>query len=200
MPDADVEIEVEYYTDTELLDMGEAVELTKTAEGEWTLAEMPAFDLELEIEYETGLALNEVDDNTATLGEWDGYEADVTLTRTLQTGGWNTFAVPFGLDIPDGWRVKQLASSGYDAGTFTLTFEEALSIEAGKPYLVKVTSAVENPTFEDVIISNTALDTKTETAAVDFVRPSSPAPRAMKATQMPSSSSMAVTLCPILRW
>jgi len=40
IPDADVEIEVEYYTDEELYEEG--VELTKTADGEWTLAAMPA--------------------------------------------------------------------------------------------------------------------------------------------------------------
>ena len=47
MPSADVELEVEYYTDAELLEMGEAVELTKTADGVWTLAAMPECDIEL---------------------------------------------------------------------------------------------------------------------------------------------------------
>ena len=59
---------------------------------------MPAFDIELEVEYETDLPLDEATDNTATLEEWDGYEADVTLTRTLVAGSWNTLAVPFSID------------------------------------------------------------------------------------------------------
>ena len=87
MPAADVELEVEYYTDEEWLDMGEALELTKVANGEWTLAAMPAFDVELEVEYETAQALDEATDNGDALAEWNSYEADVTLTRTLQTGG-----------------------------------------------------------------------------------------------------------------
>ena len=53
MPSADMELEVEYYTDAELLEMGEAVELTKTADGVWTLAAMPECDIELIVEYET---------------------------------------------------------------------------------------------------------------------------------------------------
>ncbi len=39
-------------TDAELLEMGEAVELTKTADGVWTLAAMPECDIELIVEYE----------------------------------------------------------------------------------------------------------------------------------------------------
>jgi len=141
MPDADVELEVEYYTDEELAEMEEAaftagVELTKASNGEWTLAEMPGFDIELEMEYETELALNETTDNTATLDEWDGYEADVTLTRTLQAGGYNTLAVPFNMAIPEGWTVKELNTASIAGQVLTLNFADATTIEAGKPYLV----------------------------------------------------------------
>ena len=57
MPDADVELEVTYYTDEELAEMEEAaftagVELTDNGDGTWTLENMPNFDIELEIEYE----------------------------------------------------------------------------------------------------------------------------------------------------
>ena len=172
MPDADVELEVTYYTDEELAAMEEAaftagVELTKASNGEWTLAEMPGFDIELEVEYETDLALNEVDDNTAALAEWNGYEADVTLTRTLQTGSYNTFALPFSAAIPTGWTVKELSSATLEGQTLTLNFQDATSIEAGKPYLVKVTDAAVNPPFDGVIISKDAVPyTSTN---VDFI-------------------------------
>ena len=131
---------------------------------EWVL-DVPDYDVELEVEYETDLALNEVDDNTEKLTEWNGYEADVTLTRTLQAGGWNTFAVPFGLDIPAGWTVKKLTETAYDEGTkaLTLTFGDATSIEAGKPYLVKVGAKVENPTFSNVEVKNTTVEAGTVT-------------------------------------
>ena len=147
----------------------EGVELTKNPDGTWTLAATPAFDVELEVEYETALALSETTDNSAALTEWDGYEADVTLTRTLQAGGWNTFAVPFGLDIPDGWTVKELTSATFADGTLTLNFDNAASIEAGKPYLVKVAANTDLSTapFTGAIVSKDAQPfTSTD---VDFI-------------------------------
>ena len=122
-----------------------------------------------DIEMVYDLALDETTDNTAKLTDWNDIKADVTLTRTLQSGGWNTFCVPFNLDTPTGWTVKELTASEFNSSTgeLTLTFADAASIEAGKPYLVKVTSTVANPTFEGVTISNST--TTTETASADFV-------------------------------
>ncbi|MBR2113864.1 MAG: hypothetical protein IJ929_04245 [Prevotella sp.] len=174
MPEYDVELEVTYYTDEEVAAMEEAayttgVELTKTGDGEWTLAATPEFDVELEVEYETALALNETDDNSAKLTEWNGYEADVTLTRTLTAGSWNTFAVPFnvnaatlaGLKLAKDVTVKELTSASFANGKLTLNFADAASIEAGKPYLVKVTSDFDLSTiaFPGAIVSKTAVPT-----------------------------------------
>jgi len=119
---------------------------------------MPDYDVELEVEYETELALSETTDNSAALTEWDGYEADVTMTRTLATGSWNTFAAPFSTAIPEGWTVKELTSATFSNGTLNLTFADASSIEAGKPYLVKVaanTNLSEAP-FTGAIVSKDA--------------------------------------------
>jgi hypothetical protein len=134
------------------------VELTDNGDGTWTLASMPAFDIELEVEYETALALSETTDNSAALTEWDGYEADVTMTRTLATGSWNTFAAPFSTAIPEGWTVKELSSATFADGTLTLNFATAASIEAGKPYLVKVAATTDLSTapFTGVIVSKDA--------------------------------------------
>ncbi len=87
--------------------------------------------------------------------------------RTLQTGGWNTFCVPFDLATPTGWTVKELTGSSLADGTLTLTFATASSIEAGKPYLVKVTSAVANPTYSGVTIAGSTITT--EATCADFV-------------------------------
>jgi len=107
-------------------------------------------------------------DNQAWLTENDGQVYEITLTRTLKAGGWNTFCAPFSTATPDGWTVKELTGTTYEAGTLTLTFGDAENgIEAGKPYLVKVTANVENPTFNGVTISNTT--TTTEKTYVDFV-------------------------------
>lgn len=117
------------------------------------------------------LALSEAADNATAISEAavSGKTYAVTLTRTLQQGGWNTFCVPFDLATPTGWTVKALTASEFNSGTgeLTLTFADAASIEAGKPYLVKVTSTVANPTFEGVTITDGT--TTTETASADFV-------------------------------
>ena len=73
-----------------------SVTVTEITKNQWQFL-MPAYDVELEVEYDTELALNEVDDNAAKLDEWNGYEADVTLTRTLTAGVWNTLALPFSI-------------------------------------------------------------------------------------------------------
>ena len=75
MPDADVELEVTYYTDEELAEMEEAaftagVELTDNGDGTWTLTEMPSFDIELEVEYE--------DETTAIISIKNGQVDSVT--------------------------------------------------------------------------------------------------------------------------
>ena len=137
----------------------EQVTVTKTANNnEWTLT-MPASDVELQVEYETALALSETTDNANALTEWNGCEADVTLTRTLQAGSYNTFAVPFSMTIPSGWTVKELSSASFSEGVLTLNFANASSIEAGKPYLVKVsaTTDLSSAPFTGVTVSKDAV-------------------------------------------
>ena len=114
--------------------------------------------------------LQETTDNSTWLSGNSG-PADIRLSRTLQTGGWNTFCSPFNISETDltamGITAKTLASSEFDKGQLTLNFADATSIEAGKPYLVKVNSPVQNPTFEGVTtVSST---TTTETTYADFV-------------------------------
>ncbi len=108
-------------------------------------------------------------DNQAWLTENDGQVYEITLTRTLQAGGWNTFCAPFSTATPSGWTVKELTGSEFNSttGELTLNFGNAASIEAGKPYLVKVTATVVNPVFEGVTVSSTT--TTTEKTAVDFI-------------------------------
>lgn len=120
------------------------------------------------------LTLDEEQDNSQTLADNDGKTANVTLKRTLQTGSYNTFSVPF--DIPaDKYSdymlsgVKKLTYSEFDSttGVLSLTFDDATAIEPGKPYLVKVSEKVENPVFNGVTISSTP--TTTVTTVVDFI-------------------------------
>ena len=119
----------------------------------------------------TYFTLADSKDNSSTLTTYNDNKkkVDVTLKRTLQTSGWNTFCAPFSIAKPSGWTLKKLTGSSFDnsTGILTLNFEDANSIEVGKPYLVRVAANVENPTFESVIITNGT--TTTETTNADFV-------------------------------
>ena len=115
------------------------------------------------------IRLDEEQDNSQTLADNNGTKANVTLTRTLQTGGYNTFAVPFSMAKPEGWTVKELSSASFTDGVLALTFSNASSIVAGKPYLVKVSTATDlsASAFTDVTISKDAVPfTSTN---VDFI-------------------------------
>lgn len=119
---------------------------------------------------DNSITLDEATDNSSWLTTNNGQAYCVTLTRTLGATGYNSFCVPFNIPAAN-WasynitEVKKLESSSLVGESMTLTFsDETTKIEAGKPYLVKVSSEVENPTFDDVIISSTTTITETEYA------------------------------------
>ena len=125
-----------------------AIPVTDLGNNTWEFT-MPDYAVVANIEYDTDLELQEENVNTTVLADWDGYEADVTLKRTLKAGSWNTFAIPY--DISTGFlnilknyygitAVKELTDASLTDGTLNLTFDNATRIEAGKPYLVMVES------------------------------------------------------------
>ena len=69
---------------------------------------MPAYDVE--VSTELWYRLKEDADNSSDLKA----KTNVFLERTLQTGGWNTFSVPFDINIQSGWTVKKLTGSDFD--------------------------------------------------------------------------------------
>lgn len=127
---------------------------------------------------ENTATLSQATDNSSFISTNNGLVYDITLGRTMNAGGWNTFCVPFDISsemiasvFGSGTEVRELGSSVFDEGTkaLTLNFAEATSIQAGKPYLVYLGSGlnVVNPTFEDVtIVSGT---TTTETTYANFM-------------------------------
>lgn len=86
----------------------------------------------------------------ATTKPQPGLFTDVTLNRTLRKDYWNTFSVPFDAVIPEGWTVMEFKS----ADNNVISFSEASSLEAGKPYLVKPENDVTNPVFENVVVES----------------------------------------------
>jgi hypothetical protein len=130
---------------------------------------MPAYDVE--VSTELWYKLEEDADNSSALKA----KTDVFLERTLQTGGWNTFSVPFDINpIPTGWTVKKLSTSDFNTTTKVLTLnftDETTKIAAGVPYLISVESAydftADGHEFSGVTQNYTANTTSTTYA--DFV-------------------------------
>ena len=104
----------------------------------------------------------------------DIYNVNPTVTKSMTAGVWNTFVVPFDMAIPSGWTVKE--PTAFDGST--LTFGDASSIVAGKPYIVKPTEAVTSFSATGVTLkkdlNNTTLGDLTMTgtyeqiAAIDY--------------------------------
>ena len=117
--------------------------------------------------------LDKTDPHTKTISELDEKsqfsqfsDVNVTLTRTLKSGSWNTFCVPFNvsesmLTSVFGTDCKLREFTSMDEDGKTLKFTEAKKIEAGKPYLLNPAHDVTNPTFSNVALSDTKAQTVT---------------------------------------
>ena len=114
-------------------------------------------------------------DNSSIVTAFDGLmNAKVELSgRTLNKDKWNTLCVPFTISNPaavfgTGVKVKTLSGYTNDGTTVTISFTDAATIEAGKPYIVMLPSGADdmvNPQFSGVTISNAALQGITAGAA-----------------------------------
>ena len=82
--------------------------------------------------------------------------ATVRLVRSLSKDYWNTFTIPFNLNIAEA-RIREYSGL---SGT-TMLFDAAENIEAGKPYLITPAEDIVNPTFTDVTLKATAAQTIT---------------------------------------
>lgn len=86
-------------------------------------------------------------------------DVDVQLKRTLSPEYWNTFCVPFTISAD---VIKEKFGEGTQVCTFgsmegtVMNFAHSTSIEAGKPYIVKPTKEVVDPTFTGVNIEAVA--------------------------------------------
>jgi hypothetical protein len=121
---------------------------------------------------EIAVTLDETEENATVLEALDRQTCTVTLQRTLAAGSWNTFAVPFAVGAETlsalGFSaVKALESTTFEGETLTLNFTDAESVEAGKPYLVKVAADVTNPVFDGAVVSKEP--TPTVTTYADFI-------------------------------
>ncbi len=139
---------------------------------------MPAQDVEVT----TALyyRLKEGADNTAIYTELGSTSpVDVFLERLLVAGEWNTIALPFDIAEADmetvfgtGYTLKRLNGADMVGDIPMLHFEDATSIEAGKPYLIMVDAAVDlsavGKEFEGVTL-NTKTTSVINFDAVEFI-------------------------------
>lgn len=104
----------------------------------------------------TPLTLNDETDNSKLLTSNNEQQTTVKLSRKLLANQWNTFCVPFGIDIADG-KINGIEASVMEYAQTTgntMEFKEATKIEAGKAYLVKPSADITDPQFDNVTIKN----------------------------------------------
>ena len=141
-----------------------APEVTWNASTKTGTFTMPAYDVEVQVEYYDELNDGDEDDNTALLASLDGETTDIYLNRTLAKEKWYTLCLPFNVDLTaegplKGVVAKTLSSVENDGSTVTLTFGDAVStLAAGTPYIVRLPEGtlvdeLTDPLFEGVTIS-----------------------------------------------
>ena len=151
------------------------------------LAAEPWSNAKLDIQLSDNLVISDNNTKNSTLlANCSTYvEKPITLqlNRTLVGGGeqYNTFCSPIALtkaQLNDA-DIRKLEESSLSGNELTLTFSSSSldAIEAGKPYLVKPSSELENPTFTNIAPSSlVSTTTNTETEFVDFIGVLAPTP------------------------
>ena len=125
----------------------------------WTLntdAAYPVLTTFASVAAHKGVTLEAENDNASKIKTANNAISDVSLTRTLEANIWNTFCVPFAFEVEKsalaGAKVKEFDK--IDDGSTTMYMKDATYILPGRPYLVKPTTTIENPTFSAVAIDN----------------------------------------------
>ena len=123
--------------------------------------------------------LDEGADNASTITNNQG-SGMVTLTRTLGAGYWNTLCLPFDITKASfeeatgaNTDIQTLASVNNGVFRFDDIAADA-TIEAGTPFIVKVSRQVTNPQFRNVVITDTGAKAMPENESYQFVGTYSP--------------------------
>lgn len=119
-----------------------------------------AYISKIEIVALSSITLDEnADDTNTKIKANNGKTQDVTLTRSLKAGVWNTICLPF--DVTADQVESVLKATGNvkefdrdDKATATIYFKPATEIKAGVPYLIKPTEDATVLNFKDVTINN----------------------------------------------
>ena len=103
------------------------------------------------------VSLSESTDNAAVISSNNGKTVDVSLSRTLVADKWNTFCVPFDIDLTDGKlngvEVRVMEFMSVDSNI--MCFGATTNIKAGEAYLIKpLNESITNPILPNVTISS----------------------------------------------
>lgn len=103
------------------------------------------------------VSLSESSDNAAVISSNNGKTVDVSLSRTLVADKWNTFCVPFDIDLTDGKlngvEVRVMEFLSVDSNI--MCFGTTNKINAGEAYLIKpLNESITNPILPNVTISS----------------------------------------------
>lgn len=101
--------------------------------------------------------MSESTDNAAVISSNKGKTVDVSLSRTLVADKWNTFCVPFDIDLTDGKLngVEVRVMEFMDVESNIMCFGTTTQIKAGEAYLIKpLNESITNPLLPNVTISN----------------------------------------------
>ena len=112
-----------------------------------------------------GMTLNEEASSISDLQTaHNGKTMNVKTCRKLHGGIWNTLCLPFNvtketmeaaLGPSQDIQMRTFSSYADNVMTFAVVADDA-TITAGTPFLIKLNTTVDNPTFNSVTISNTA--------------------------------------------
>jgi len=99
----------------------------------------------------------------------------VDVTRSINSGNWSTLVLPFDMPCPDNWDVETLNVVDQYDGDIRLTFtaiDKSQGLKAGVPYIVRVETALDKISVNDVNVNTTLLIPATKSSAeydVEFV-------------------------------
>ena len=107
---------------------------------------------------DASVLLSESADNSENITANIGKSADVSLTRTLVADKWNTFCVPFDINISDGKiagvKARVLEFESVEGNIMCFANVADGKIKAGQPYLINPQAQnIVNPSFKNVTLS-----------------------------------------------
>lgn len=118
-------------------------------------------NIRVNVEYPNVKAFEYNENEANNIEAWEN--SDITLNRTLVANKWNTLCVPFAIseeEIKANFGEGTLVEKFEAVNGNTVNFADAISIEAGVPYLIKPTVAGTTYTFNGKEVSADAPKTE----------------------------------------